>query len=46
MDREEVLKQAQAQAQAGKSADGCSVCRRIGRKFDSSLDEVVLWMSS
>ena len=37
MDREEVLKQ----AQAGKSADGCSVCRRIGRKFDSSLDEVV-----
>lgn len=43
MDREEVLKQ--AQAQAGKSADGCNVCRRIGRKFDSSLDEVVLWMS-
>ena len=44
MDREEALKQ--AQAQAGKSADGCNVCRRIGRKFDSSLDEVVLWMSS
>ena len=44
MDREEVSKQ--AQAQAGKSADGCNVCRRIGRKFDSSLDEVVLWMSS
>ena len=42
MDREEVLKQ----AQAGKPADGCSVCHRIGRKVDSSLDEVVLWMSS